>query len=243
MKELFSDGQVQVLNGKWEDFIGNADHIITDPDYGTTYQKWDKGLDLSAWWVWINKTLTPGGTAAFTSSQPFTSKAVMSRPEWFRWAWVWDKKNPTNFPNAKRQPLKVHEDVLVFCDRQPTYHPQMTKGSVNHSQGKSKENVSDYRLISKRAADDLSGMKYPTSIIQYAKHSSMCRWHTNQKPIELMIYLIKTLTNEGDLIIDSHAGSGTTLIAARACGRRAIGIEQDTAIAETAVERLRMEIF
>jgi site-specific DNA-methyltransferase (adenine-specific) len=163
----------------------------------------------------------------------------MSNPKDFRCEWIWDKVNAANFANANRQPLKVHESVLVFAKKQPTYNPQKVPGSKNHAQGKNAApNVSETRLIRERVADDLSGMKFPKSIQTFAKHSSQSRLHSTQKPVPLFEYLIRTYSNPGDLVLDCTAGSGTTGAAAMGSGRRSILIDNDPACIATMRARL-----
>lgn len=174
-----------------------------------------------------------------TASQPFTSACVMSNPQWFRCEWVWDKVHHSNFANAKRQPLKVHESVLVFAEGQPTYNPQKTPGKPNHSQGKSRQNASPLRLISQRGPDDLSGEKYPKSILTFPRHSSACKLHSTQKPVELFEYLTLTYSNPGATILDCCAGSGTTGVAAKRTGRTAILMENDPDAIETLRQRFQ----
>ena len=170
-------------------------------------------------------------------SQPFTSALVMSNPKMFKYEWVWDKKNPTNFASANKQPLKYHENILIFYQKQPTYNPIKWQGNKNHKQGNSKENFAETRGNIKRVGDDLSGMKFPKSIIEFSKHSSQCGLHPTQKPVALIEYLIKTYTNEGETVLDFTMGSGTTGVAAKNLNRNFIGIELDKGYFEIATKR------
>lgn len=221
--------------------LSGVDAVVTDPPYGTTYAEWDKCFEADFMWDQFRRILAPGGAVVLTASQPFTSAIVMSNPEWFRTEWIWDKCNPTNFANAKRHPMKVHESVLVFGPKQTTYNPQMTAGKPNHKQGRSTTNHSETRLISGRSADDLSGMKYPKSIQVFPKHSSQCGLHPTQKPVDLMDYFVRTYTNETDVVLDPFMGSGTTGVACRSRGRRFIGIEQEQRYFDVAVSRIEAE--
>ena len=217
----------------------SVDTIISDLPYGTTYAPWDSVLPLETLWTEWKRLLKPGGAIVLTASQPFTSALVMSNPRWFRCEWIWDKVNAANFANANKQPLKSHESVLVFGERQTTYNPQKVAGAKNHVQGKSAaRNISELRLISERVADDLSGMKYPKSIQTFPKHSRQCKLHPTQKPTELMRYLIRTYTNPGDVVLDPCCGSGTTCLAAMLEGRKSIGIEKEQKYAEIAINRI-----
>lgn len=216
----------------------SVDAIITDLPYGTTYAPWDSVIPLSDLWTEWARILVPAGAIVMTASQPFTSALVMSNPKWFRCEWIWDKVNAANFANAKKQPLKSHESVLVFAERQTTYNPQKVPGAKNHVQGKSTVNASETRLINGRVEDDLSGMKYPKSIQTFAKHSSQCGLHPTQKPLELMRYMVRTYTNPGDVVLDPCMGSGTTCLAAKLEGRGYIGIEREPKYFETAKTRI-----
>lgn len=204
----------------------SIDLVLTDLPYGTTYAPWDSVIPLDRLWDSWLRILKLRGAIVLTSSQPFTSTLVMSRPKLFRCEWIWDKTNGANFSNANKQPLKTHESVLVFADGQPTYNPQKTQGKPNHVQGsRMKARNCETQLIKERAADDLSGLKFPKSIQTFPKHSSQLRLHSTQKPVELFEYLIRTYSNEGGTVLDCCAGSGTTGEAAVNCGRHAILID------------------
>ena len=216
----------------------SVDAIITDLPYGTTYAPWDSVIPLHDLWTEWARILVPAGAIVLTASQPFTAALVMSNPKWFRCEWIWDKVNAANFANAKKQPLKSHESVLVFAERQPTYNPQKVPGAKNHAQGKSTVNSSETRRINGRVEDDLSGMKYPKSIQTFPKHSSQCGLHPTQKPLALMRYMVRTYTNPGDVVLDPCMGSGTTCLAAKLEGRGYIGIERELKYFETAKTRI-----
>lgn len=216
----------------------SVDCVMTDLPYGTTYAPWDSVLPLEILWREWARLLKPGGAIVLTASQPFTSALVMSNPRWFRCEWIWDKVAAANFANAKRQPLKTHESVLVFGERQTTYNPQKVVGPKNHAAGNGTVNKSETRLISRRVPNDMSGMKYPKSIQTFPKHSSQCGLHPTQKPLELMRYLIRTYTNPGDVILDPCCGSGTTCLAAKEEGRHYIGIEMVQKYADSATQRI-----
>ena len=216
----------------------SVDAIISDLPYGTTYAPWDSVLPLETLWAEWKRLLKPCGAIVLTACQPFTSALVMSNPRWFRCEWIWDKVAAANFANAKRQPMKTHESVLVFGERQTTYNPQKVAGAKNHAAGNGVVNKSETRLISRRVPNDMSGMKYPKSIQTFPKHSSQCGLHPTQKPLELMRYLIRTYTNPGDVVLDPCCGSGTTCLAAMLEGRKSIGIEKDEQYAQIAINRI-----
>ncbi|MDE2232500.1 MAG: site-specific DNA-methyltransferase [Patescibacteria group bacterium] len=218
---------------------GSIDLVLTDLPYGTTYAPWDSAIPLEGLWsAWL-RVLRPKGAIVLTASQPFTSQLVMSRPKLFRCEWIWDKVNGANFANANKQPLKTHESVLVFAEGQPTYNPQKTLGKPNHPQGKwAQARNCETQIISERAADDLSGLKFPKSIQTFPKHSSQLRLHSTQKPVELFEYMIRTYTNEGGTVLDCCAGSGTTGEAAMRSGRHAVLIDNDSECVKTMNARL-----
>ena len=217
----------------------SIDLVLTDLPYGTTYAPWDSVIPLDELWVAWLRVVKPKGAIVLTASQPFTSQLVMSRPKLFRCEWIWDKFNGANFANANKQPLKVHESVLIFAEGQPTYNPQKTLGKPNHVQGKrAQARNCETQLISERAADDLSGLKFPKSIQTFPKHSSQLRLHSTQKPVELFEYLIRTYTNDGETVLDCCAGSGTTGEAAERCGRHSILIDNDPGCIEIMRNRL-----
>ena len=217
----------------------SIDCIIADLPYGTTSCKWDSILPFDKLWEQYKRIIKDNGAIILFGSQPFTSALVMSNPKMFRYELVWDKKNPTNFASANKCPLKSHENILVFYLRKSTYNPIKWRGKINHKQGNSKENFADTRGNIKRVDDDLSGMKFPKSIIVFEKHSSQCGFHPTQKPVALLEYLIKTYTNENELILDNTMGSGTTGIACQNTNRKFIGIEKETNYFDIAVKRIK----
>lgn len=218
----------------------SIDLILCDLPYGTTYCKWDAVIPFDDLWDHYKRIITPNGAIVLTACQPFSSALVMSNPKMFRCEWIWDKKNPTNFANANRQPLKQHESVLVFGKGQTTYNPQKVPGKPNHIQGKRGRDRTAETMNAdpSHAKDDLSGMKFPKTIIEFPKHSSQCGLHPTQKPVALMEYLIKTYSNEGDLVLDNCMGSGTTGVACQNLSRRFIGIEKDETYFATARSRM-----
>jgi len=219
---------------------GSVDLVLSDLPYGTTYATWDSVIPLTELWQqWLRLT-KPKAAIVLTASQPFTSTLVMSKPELFRCEWIWDKVNGANFANANRQPLKTHESVLVFATGQPVYHPQKTQGKPNHVQGqRGRVRKAETQVIDpSKAADDVSGMKYPKSIQCFPKHSSQSGLHPTQKPVDLMRYLVRTYSNPGDTVLDNTMGSGTTGVAALLEGRKFIGMESDPKYFEIAKQRI-----
>jgi site-specific DNA-methyltransferase (adenine-specific) len=217
---------------------GSVDMILCDLPYGTTYAKWDKVIPMDKLWGEYGRIVKSNGAIVLNASQPFTSLLICSKLDWFRTEWIWDKTNATNFANANKHPLKQHESVIVFGKTPTVYYPQKVQGKANHKQGNSKTNISETRLISSRVEDDLSGLKFPKTIMDFPKHSSQCGLHPTQKPVELCEYLIKTYSLEGETVLDNTMGSGTTGLACKNLNRSFIGIEMDEKYFEIAKQRI-----
>ena len=210
---------------------GSVDMILCDLPYGMTQNKWDSYIPLDKLWEQYNRIIKTNGAIVLTSNGVFTAKLILSQPNIYKCKWVWEKSKPTNFLNAKKQPLRKHEDVCVFYKKQPVYHPQMTKGEP-YDKGKRKNqqcgNYGDFESV--HVASD--GERYPTDII-YVKtaESEGPVLHPTQKPIELGRYMVRTYTNPGDIVLDNTFGSGSFLVAALMEGRNFIGIEKNEDVA------------
>jgi DNA modification methylase len=206
----------------------SVDAIITDPPYGTTACKWDAVIPFEPMWKEIKRVIKPRGAIVLFGSQPFTSALVLSNPEWFRYAMVWDKVNKfTDFMNAKRRPMRRHEDLLVFASGSSTYNPQLDPVKPWKSRRKGRpvefthagKSIDDYgRMITTRN---------PSTIISVPGHMTTGIVHPTQKPLPLMERLVKTYTNEGETVLDFTMGSGTAGVACVNTGRNFIGIERD----------------
>jgi site-specific DNA-methyltransferase (adenine-specific) len=203
---------------------GSVDMVLCDLPYGTTQNKWDSVIPFEPLWEQYWRVCKPNAAVVLTAAQPFTSALVMSQVGGFKYSFVWDKKNSTGFLNAKKQPLRRTEDVLVFYRSQPTYNPEMRKGKMRTKGGYNKFGGSDnYGCFEDRKStnDDY----YPTNVVEIANPRDGL--HPTQKPVALFEYLIRTYTNEGEHVLDNTAGSGTTAIAAENTGRRWTCIERD----------------
>jgi site-specific DNA-methyltransferase (adenine-specific) len=223
---------------------GSVDLVLADPPYGTTALKWDSIIPLEPMWDHLKRVAKKNAAIVLTASQPFTSTLVASNMGGFAFCWVWDKCFAANFVQARRQPLKDHEDVLVFTKtgKQPAYFPQMIKRDKSIKSGGNKQSKAIPIAVteaSKAFGDEgkTYDEKYPTSQIRFNCREGRGH-HPTQKPVALMEYLIKTYTNEGDLVLDFTMGSGTTGVAARKCGRRFIGIEKDPEYFQIASSRI-----
>jgi len=214
---------------------GSVDMVLTDPPYGTTACKWDSIIPLEPMWEQLKRIIKPNGAIVMTASQPFTSKLISSNYKMFKYCWVWDKGQGTGFLNAKKQPLRTYEDVIVFYGKQCTYKPQMRLG---HKPYKCKQGKTKSENYGKQtgAITESSGERYPLNIIKFKRDKE--KLHSTQKPVALMEYLIKTYTNEGETVLDFTMGSGTTGVACKNLDRNFIGIELDKEYYDIAVNRI-----
>jgi len=218
----------------------SIDMICCDLPYGTTQNKWDCVINLNDLWEQYNRIIKDNGVIVLTAQFMFSAKLMLSNEKDYKYSWVWKKGNkPTGFLNAKKQPLRIHEDILVFYKNQCTYNPQMIKGAKCHSRGKSigsdknkSENYNSYKDF-----DTDGDMKYPQTIIDIPRDVE--KLHPTQKPVALIEYLIKTYSNENDIILDNCAGSFTTSIACLNTNRRYICIEKDENYFNIGKERIK----
>jgi site-specific DNA-methyltransferase (adenine-specific) len=214
-----------------------VDAIICDLPYGTTACKWDSVIPFEPLWAQYKRIIKDNGAIVLTAAQPFTSALVLSNPKWFKYEWIWNKKKPSNFLNANRTPLMNHESVLVFYKSFGIYNPQMTIGKTRTKGGKKYANNGCYGNYNE--TEKVSYNKYfPKSIVEISNAQQKGKVHPTQKPVELMEYLVKTYTNDGDTILDNCMGSGTTGVACKNLNRKFIGIEQDPSYFEIAKGRI-----
>jgi len=214
---------------------GSVDMVLADPPYGTTACKWDTVIDLSLMWEQLKRVIKPNGAIVMTACQPFTSALVMSNPRMFKYCWVWNKKQGGNPLNAKRQPLRVTEDIVVF--NSGGYIPQMRTGRMRKKGGinKQPETTGAVNLDYVSYSDQY----YPTNILDFPNCANKKYLvHPTQKPVALMEYLIRTYTNEGETVLDFTCGSGTTGVACVNTARDFIGIELDQGYFDIAQQRI-----
>lgn len=216
---------------------GTVDMILADPPYGTTECKWDSIIDIQKMWIELERVIKPNGAIVLTSAQPFTSMLVCSNPKLFKYDLIWDKPAGTGFFNAKKMPLRNHENILVFYKKLPTYNPQMTHGHKRKTAVKKMVDSEVYGKAFKKTNYD-STSRYPRSIQTFSSDKQKSNLHPTQKPISLMDWLIKTYSNEGDTVLDFVMGSGTTGLAAKNLNRKFIGIELDEKYFEIAKNRI-----
>ena len=230
----------------------SIDMILSDPLYACLNKnnkdaRWDKEINLQELWKQYERIIKDNGAILLFGRGLFAGKLIMSNPKLYRYDLVWDKVRKVGFLNARRMPLRKHEQIFVFYKNLPVYNPQMVKCKPhqrNHSRGNGthKETNRNYGKYGK-AEDIITDEKYPSSIITFAKGHGKEDWlHPTAKPIELLRYLIRTYSNEGDLVLDNFAGSGSTCIAAIKENRKFIGMEMDNHFFEVADERIKNEL-
>ena len=239
---------------------GSVDMILCDLPYevlnkGNKNASWDRHLPFDQLWEQYNRIIKDNGAIVLFAQGMFTAQLMMSNPDMWRYNLIWDKMFVSGFLNAKKMPMRSHEDILVFYKSLPTYNPQMTTGKPLHGMGTAYKNktVTNNCYGDMNRADNSrcgSTEKYPTSIVRFQKPHPSCAVHPTQKSVELCEWLIKTYTNEGETILDNCMGSGTTGVAAINTDRNFIGIELTEKyfkIAEyrinSAVEDKRCQLF
>ena len=218
-----------------------VDAIIADIPYGTTACKWDSVIPFEDMWLRLNKLIKPNGAIVLFGSEPFSSALRMSNIKNYKYDWKWEKSKPTGFMLAKKQPLRNSEDIMVFYFKQPTYIPIKwfpserfldKRKTYNKARPEKGQFVGNHK---ERTPDD--GSRLPTTIISFESFWAK-DMHPTQKPVELMEYLIKTYTNENELVLDFTMGSGTTGVACKNLNRKFIGIEMDDTYFEIAKDRI-----
>jgi hypothetical protein len=218
--------------------------IIADIPYGTTACKWDTVIPFEPMWRELKRIIKPRGVIVLFGSQPFTSALVMSNPSWFRYEWVWDKRRVTGWLDCHKKPLKAHESIAVFASGSHAYNPQMVPSAL-HTRGPrarpSRPNETYAALVDGPERAYESGEMYPRSIV--TARAVLVPSHPNEKPVELMSYLVKTYTDPGDTVLDFTMGVGSTGVACVETGREFIGIEQDRGYFDIATERIAQAEF
>ncbi|MGX9443933.1 DNA-methyltransferase [Nitrobacteraceae bacterium UC4446_H13] len=204
---------------------------------GTTQNKWDSVIPLDALWEQYWRIAKQNGAIVLTAQCPFDKQLGASCLEHLKYEWIWQKPSATGHLNVKKQPMKNHENILVFYRQQCPYNPQMREGFKPYRVEAKAENTSSNYGKQTGWITDNDGTRYPLSIVEFARDK--LRVHPTQKPVALMEYLIRTYTNPGDTVLDNTCGSGTTLVAAINTGRNAIGIERDPDYFKIAQERVR----
>lgn len=213
----------------------SIDMILCDLPYGTTKNKWDSVIPLNKLWKSYERIIKDNGAIVLFSQMPFSAELVHSNLKLFKYEWIWQKDNGTGFLNAKKMPLKIHENILVFYKKLPLYNPQMRTGFKPYKckQGRHSTNYGAYE---QGHITESNGERYPIDIIKFKKDSGL---HPTQKPVELLEYLIKTYTNENETVLDNCMGSGSTGVACINTNRDFIGYELNEEYFNIAQNRLR----
>jgi len=205
----------------------SIDMILCDLPYGTTQNRWDSVIPLDKLWKEYHRIIKDNGAIVLTSQGIFTAKLILSNEKYFKYKVVWEKSKSTNFLNAKKQPLRKHEDICVFYKKPPTYNPQMGIGEAYNKGFRKKQLTGSYGDF-KSTEVKSSGSRYPTDIVYFKTAESEGKvYHPTQKPVELGRYLIRTYTNEGDIVLDNTCGSGSFLVSAILENRNFIGFEKN----------------
>lgn len=240
-----SDLKNKVIQGDCLDVMGmipskSIDMILCDLPYGTTQNKWDSVIPLGNLWKHYKRIIKDNGVIALTGQGLFTAKLILSNEDLFKYKIVWIKSKPTNFLNAKIQPLRKHEDICLFYKKSPTYNPQMTEGDPYDKGYRKDQFTGSYGDFKPRHIKS-NGQRYPTDVVFYPEQDLLMEdfvyiktaeaegkvYHPTQKPVELGRYLIRTYTNEGDVVLDNACGSGSFLLSAMLENRNFIGIEKN----------------
>ena len=233
----------QVIEGDCLDILptlkpGSIDMVLCDLPYGTTRNRWDIPIDMTRLWQCYDSVVKKGGVIALMAQGRFTAQVIVSNLPAFRYKIVWIKSAATGFLNARKEPLRKHEDICIFYTGVPTYHPQMTPGKP-YNKGVSRNKSDNYNNYAPSAIRSDSGLRYPADIVQFEpEHQEdyiYCKsapaegkvYHATQKPVALGRYLVRTYTNAGDIILDNTCGSGSFLVAAVLENRGYIGIEKN----------------
>ena len=216
----------------------SIDMILADLPYGTTQNKWDSIISLSKLWLQYERIIKENGVIVLTAQTPFDKILGSSNLELLRYEWIWKKEAGTGFLNAKKMPLKDHENILVFYKKLPTYNPQMELGekykgtySSNNLGSSNYGNSNNDKIVEKTY-----NKRYPKTIIEFKRDYN--KMHPTQKPVELFEYLIKTYTNENELVLDNCMGSGTTAVACLKTNRKFIGFELEEKYYNIAIKRI-----
>jgi site-specific DNA-methyltransferase (adenine-specific) len=251
IEEVKDVGQItgsSIINGDCLDVMKyitdkSVDCIICDLPYGTTACSWDSIIPFEPLWEQYKRVIKDNGAIVLFGSQPFTSALIMSNPKMFKYDIIWNKKSTTGFLNSKKMQLRQHEEVLIFSNSKMgnfTYNPIMRIGKMRVKGGLTNNNKGVYQKH--QSFKSINDSYYPTSIIEISNADQKNKVHPTQKPVALIEYLIKTYSNEEDIILDNTMGSGTTCVASINTNRKFIGIEKDENYFTIAKNRIEEKI-
>ena len=219
---------------------GSVDLILTDPPFGTTNCRWDSVIPFEPMWEQLKRIIKPNGAIVLFGSEPFSSALRMSNIKQYKYDWVWEKSKATGFLNSKKQPLRSHEIISVFYDKQPNYNPQMQL-SEPYNKGVRKQQTEDdvYGSFNQVEVKNDTGLRHPRSVQYFKTAEHEGGFHKSQKPVALLEYLIKTYTNENETVLDFTFGSCSTGIACLNTNRKFIGIELDDNYFDIGANRMK----
>lgn len=214
-----------------------VDMILTDLPYGTTKNVWDVPIPLDQLWEQYKRVLKPGGVALLFAQMPFGADLINSNRKWFRYEWIWYKTMAVGFLNANRMPLRSHENILVFYEKLPKYHPQKTQGEP-YLRKRAGRRTTNYGKFVDMETSSPDGTRFPIDVISFSNANNSNKIHPTEKPIDLLEYMIRTYTDEGETVLDSCMGGGSCGVACQHLGRNFIGIEKDVGYFEAAKKRI-----
>ena len=223
----------------------SIDMILCDLPYGVTRNKWDVVIPFEPLWQQYERVIKDNGAIVLFSQQPFTTKLICSNLKMFRYELIWEKSNVTGYLNAKKMPLRTHENILVFYKKQPTYNPQKWQINERFMDRRKKISVDNHNYRSRNYGQHIEfvykddGTRYPVSILSFPSVNNEKTNHPTQKPTALLEYLIKTYTTEGEIVLDSCMGSGSAGVACVNTNRDFIGIELEENYFNVAKERIK----
>lgn len=246
---IFETKDCELWNGDCLELMKNipdkfADMILCDLPYGVTAKnKWDTIIPFEPLWEQYERIIKDNGAIVLFGQDKFTAECMLSNRKLHRYNLIWKKVLPSGFLNANRMPLREHEDIMVFYKKLPTYNPQKVKGNPCHKKGKVVGKMNDAQLKNNNYGDfkcvETEGdMKFPTSVLEFSKPHPSISVHPTQKPVELLEWLIKTYTNEGEIVVDNCMGSGSTGVSALKTGRKFLGIELEPDYFDIAQSRM-----
>lgn len=222
----------------------SIDMILCDLPYGTTQNKWDSIIPLDKLWRQYYRIIKDNGAIVLFAQTPFDKVLGVSNLKMLKYEWIWEKTAATGHLNAKKMPMKAHENILVFYKKLPTYNPQKTMGHTPvHSYTKHQDDGSNYGKTKVGISGGGSTERYPRSVQVFKSDKQKVALHPTQKPIDLLQYLIKTYTNEGEIVLDNCMGSGSTGVACLNTNRKFIGIELENKYFDIAYNRINGYIY
>lgn len=233
--ELLQGDCLELMNGIEDNSV---DMVLCDLPYGITRNKWDSIIPLDRLWEQYKRVIKDNGAIVLFSAEPFTSLLITSNIQWFRYDLIWSKTQGSDFLNANRKPLRSHENICVFYKKQPTYNPQKTEGKPYKAKSGETTSSNFEKYNGNHHTENKDGKRCPLSVLRFSGEHNRGKQHPTQKPTDLLEWLIKTYTNEGETVLDNSMGSGSCGVACVNTKRNFIGIELDQGYFDIAKERI-----